>query len=567
MNEIAMPTRSAPMLRRLALVLGAWLSLTAMAMEPDAEAGRRLYQEGVLASGESLVGLGFGDAELHGDFAACMRCHRKSGFGSYEGGYYIPPITEPYMFGGRQISRDDRFRALFMQAQTAEFRHQVRRVRDRPPYDLESLGQVLASGVDTGGRQLETLMPRYRLSDQDLANLHAYLQTLSAQISPGVGEKYVELATIIHAGVAPQRRRAMLETMESFVDWYNTRTLGDLQLAGHSVYGSSLYTRYARLYRLNVWEIDGPPDTWPAQLETHYRESPVFAVVSGQVSGPWAPVHGFLDRNRIPAVFPITDLPHSADPVGGYTVYFNGGLLLEAELMHQWLVRNARGRVVQIHGQQAESSEPARRLAELAARPGAGLNLDTISEARWRALDRTEVPVFDTLVVWDSNPDAAQLERWRVATGARLILLPAAALEPVVASVGESIAPPARPALVDALRFSRTRPLVDEYYPERFRAQAWMNTRGLDFVASDVQFETWYAMMMFRDSFMHLLDHYHRDYLIEVLEHQIQGSPNPGLYPDMALAPRQRFASKSGYIVGLDPETLGPVAVGGRMVP
>lgn len=70
------------------------------------------------------------------------------------------------------------------------------------------------------------------------------------------------------------------------------------------------------------------------------------------------------------------------------------------------------------------------------------------------------------------------------------------------------------------------------------------------------------------DSFRHLLDHYHRDYLLEVLEHQIQGSPNPGLYPDMELAPRQRFTSRSGYIVQLDPDAAGGVSpVSPRMIP
>lgn len=547
-----------PLIRILILILMVWIPL-AQALTPDIEAGRRLYQDGVLESGEPLVGLGFGDAQLSGDFAACMRCHRRSGFGSYEGGYYIPPITQPYLFGGRQLSRDDRFRALFMQAQTAEFRHQVRRVRDRPPYTRDSLGQVLATGVDTNGRRLESLMPRYQLSDQDLANLNAYLQTLSVEISPGVGEKYVDIATIIHADIDPEKRRAMLQTIESFVDWYNTRTLGDLQLAGHSVYGSSLYTRYARLYRLSVWEIEGPAEGWGEQLEALYAEHPVFAVISGQVDGPWTEVHEFLDARRIPAIFPITDLPHSADPLAGYTVYFNGGALFEAELIHDWLRRGARGRVVQIHDSSPISTLPADHLAELAAQPGSGLGVETISRSRWQQLDAAEIPVLDALVVWDRSPDIEELERWRIATGARIILMPSAAIQAFDDSAPAD--------LVSAVRFSYTRPLQDEYFPERFRAQAWMNTRGLDFEASDIQFKTWYAMMMFRDSFMHLLDHYHRDYLIEVLEHQIQGSPNPGLYPDMELAPRQRFASRSGYLVRLDPQTLAPVAEGGRIIP
>jgi len=553
-----------------------WLVLTLMlagfslgsglvsAQSPDAdfEAGKRLYREGVLASGAELAGKGFGDVEIRGEYAACVRCHRPSGFGSYEGGYYIPPITAPYMFGGRQISRDDRFRALFMQAQTAEFRHQVRRVRDRPPYDTSSLGTLLREGVDTNGRSLETLMPRYALSDQDLVNLEAYLRTLSSTLSPGVDNEYVELATVIHVDVPAHQREAMLGTLQSFVDWYNKRTLGDMQLAGHSVYGSSLYTRYSRLYRLNVWEIDGPPETWREQLETYYTRTPVFALVSGQVDGPWREVGAFCDELGLPAVFPITDMPHDVGHLGGYSVYFNAGLQLEADLMRDWLVQNGSRNVLQIFDPARPGSEfPASRMRE--AIDGSGVViLATVELDDWRRRVAAGISDndYDTLVIWQEDPSSEELISWQKHAGADSLLLPSSALDSADIAVMKELG--------DSVLFSYPKALEQNHYPERFRARAWMNTRGLDYSAQTVQYRAYYAMLMFRDSFVHLLDHYHRDYLLEVLEHQIQGSPNPGLYPDMELAPGQRFASKSGYIVALEagkPSMLRQV--GDRIVP
>lgn len=526
----------------------------------DPRAGERLYREGILASGEELVGKGFGDVEIHGEDAACVRCHRPSGFGSYEGGYYIPPITAPYMFGGRQISRDDRFRALFMQAQTAEFRHQVRRVRDRPPYDTKTLGAVLREGLDTNGRKLETLMPRYALTDSDVANLEGYLRTLSSDLSPGVDEDYVELATVVHADVPTDRRDAMLGTLQSFVDWYNKRTLGDLQLAGHSVYGSSLYTRYSRLYRLNIWEINGPPETWREQLEMHYASKPVFALVSGQVDGPWTEVGAFCDALGLPAVFPITDMPHEIGLLGGYSVYFNAGLKLEADLMRDWLVRAGSRKVLQIFDPDSRRSAfPARRMLEGDGSENVVFTSVEIDAWRRQVAKSEAAGGHDALVVWQENPDAGELGAWKKYTGADRLLLPSGALD----SAGIAESEQSRDWL-----FSYPRALEQDHYPERFRARAWMNTRGLDFSAEAVQYRAYYAMLMFRDSFVHLLDHYHRDYLLEVLEHQIQGSPNPGLYPDMELAPGQRFASKSGYIVALkagDPDVLRQI--GDRIVP
>ncbi|MDT8449831.1 MAG: hypothetical protein RQ847_06615, partial [Wenzhouxiangellaceae bacterium] len=508
------------------------VAATASAGGGDVEAGRMLYQHGVLASGEALAGEGFGGVELKSEYAACVRCHRRSGFGSYEGGYYIPPITQPYLFGGRQISRDDRFRALFMQAQSAEFRHQVRRVRDRAPYTSETLARVLREGIDPEGRELERLMPRYSLSDADLANLEAYLRTLSAEISPGVGEQYVHLATVVHRDVPEDRREAMIGTMASFVDWYNKRTLGDLQLAGHSVYGSSLYTRYSRLYRLSVWEIEGPEETWREQLQAHYARQPVFAMISGQVVGRWDEIARYADAAGLPTIFPITELPGEIGPLGGYTVYFNAGRLLEAELLCERVIASAPARVLQLVDRTVEARASAAHFEQTAARKQAEIGLST------RSIDDWQVPPegggesvrADVLVVWTDDPDAELLRQWQDATGATEVLMPAAAIESLAGTAEASEAP-------GNWLFSYPFALQQIYYPERFRARAWMNTRGLDFAESDVQLRAYYAMLMFRDSFVHLLDHYNREFLLEVLEHQIQGSPNPGLYPEMELAP------------------------------
>ncbi|MDT8438818.1 MAG: hypothetical protein RQ729_07425 [Wenzhouxiangellaceae bacterium] len=540
-------------LHRGLLLIGLLLAGIAPLSAGDVEAGRLLYQFGQTAAGEPVRADAFGGTELAGESMACVRCHRRSGFGSYEGGYYIPPITQPYLFGGRQLSRDDRFRALFMQAQTAEFRHQVRRIRDREPYTAETLHRAVAEGIDPDGRVLDPLMPRYRISETDLANLQAYLETLSAGISPGITETHVELAVVVHSDVPAAEREALVGTLESFVEWYNERTRGDMRLAGHSVYGSSLYTRYARLYRLHVWELDGAPETWAGQLDRLNAERPAFALVSGKVDGPWIEIGRWADRNAVPSVFPITDLPHEPGPLGGYTVYFSQGRLLEAELMPVWLVREGVASVVQLVGPRAVDQHAAERLKLRAAR--SGLQVET------RAMDQVDaLPEAGALVVWNDVVDADQLAAWRRQTGAGAVLLPAEAL----ASLPETL----EPKLAEALRFSYPYALVTDYYPERHRARAWMNTRGLDYAAEDVQIRAWYAMSMFRDSFIHLLDHFHRDFLLEVLEHQIQGSPNPGLYPDLQLAPEQRFASRSGYIVRLNPALAGGVEpVGERIVP
>ena len=44
-------------------------------------------------------------------------------------------------------------------------------------------------------------------------------------------------------------------------------------------------------WHLHVWELSGLSATWPAQLEAHYRQQPVFALLSGVGRVEWSPVH------------------------------------------------------------------------------------------------------------------------------------------------------------------------------------------------------------------------------------------------------------------------------------
>jgi hypothetical protein len=256
-------------------------------------------------------------------------------------------------------------------------------------------------------------------------------------------------------------------------------------------------------------------------------------------------------------------MPHDIGLLGGYSVYFNAGLQLEADLIRDWLLRSGSRNVLQIFDPARPRSEfPARRMLEAGADDSSAPTIASLEIDEWRRQVASGISNtgYDALVVWQDDPAFEELATWKKHAGAGTLLLPSEALASDDIAQADDIQ--------GSLLFSYPQALEQDQYPERFRARAWMNTRGLDYSAQAVQYRTYYAMLMFRDSFVHLLDHYYRDYLLEVLEHQIQGSPNPGLYPDMELAPGQRFASKSGYIVALDAEGSNLLKqVGGRVVP
>ncbi len=49
---------------------------------------------------------------------------------------------------------------------------------DHPPYTDELIKRAVTQGVEPNGEQLDPYMPRWRMSDQDFADLLAYLKTL-----------------------------------------------------------------------------------------------------------------------------------------------------------------------------------------------------------------------------------------------------------------------------------------------------------------------------------------------------------------------------------------------------
>ncbi|MCA9468821.1 MAG: hypothetical protein KC643_25740, partial [Nitrospira sp.] len=138
----------------------------------------------------------------------CVKCHRASGFGASEGGYYVPPITGPLLFAPRELDRARLFPDLFQQVQPSRFIGRLHQPHMRPAYTPETLGDVLRNGTDPAGQTLAAIMPRYELSNEDVSALTAYLGGLSSQISPGVDKQEIQFATVFSDNVPAADREA-----------------------------------------------------------------------------------------------------------------------------------------------------------------------------------------------------------------------------------------------------------------------------------------------------------------------------------------------------------------------
>src|SRR6185369_6743722 len=142
--------------------------------------GRAIYLEGKRAGGAAVAADRAGGLGVSGTTAACVNCHRRSGFGGNEGRSYIPPINAGSLFERRAPGTGASASGT-----------------GRPAYTDQSLARAIRDGVDPSGRPLDYLMPRYRLGDNELKSLVAYLRQLSTQPSPGTSAQAVDFATVV----------------------------------------------------------------------------------------------------------------------------------------------------------------------------------------------------------------------------------------------------------------------------------------------------------------------------------------------------------------------------------
>lgn len=533
----------------LALLAGGAAPATEPAGAPaESEAlralGQRLYREGLRPSGVPLTANGAARTRLQGQEAACITCHRRSGFGSSEGQIAIRPVTGPAL----------------LQAQATPLRSPRVRARlgssVRPPYDEALLARALRSGVDAAGKALGPAMPRYDLGDEEVRALAAYLFTLSAQPSPGVDAQEIHFAAVIQPGVAPDKRRAMLEVMRAFA---RDKDANVRQQEQRRAAGTMRMDRAYRKWVLHDWELSGPSEGWAAQLEARYREQPVFALIGGLGTESWAPIQAFSERHEIPAVLPQVDLPTLAGS-NQYTLYFSRGVTLEAEILARFLrEQGGNGRIVQVLRREPVAVEAAAAFRS-ALGPEAADRLDELvltgpaDPAFWQQVAARQP---QALVLWLEGPDLEQLA-WPGAPGL-----------PVYLSFSLSAGQRPAPALKSgaSLRLVYPSDLPPRHEARLLRGRHWLLSRGIAPRHESVQLNTLFTLAIVSDVIGHLADSFSRDFFVERLEHAVGQTPMPSIYPQLSLGPGQRYAAKGGQIVELLAEGGTTRALSGWIVP
>ena len=501
------------------------------AEDPGASSlGEGIYRLGVLPSGKPLQGERDSIA-VEGPTAACVNCHRRSGLGATEGRILIPPITAKYLFRVRGPKSD----AGQMPGPEAP-------VAYRGPYTEATLARAIREGIGFDGHRFGELMPHYALDDASMAILIAYLRQLSSGPVPGVGDEVLDFATIITPDADPVLRQGVLEVLSKFFDNKNEFFREQSPPLQSS---RNIHYRVVRKWKLHVWELTGPAESWEQQLHQRLRAEPVFAVISGLGGKTWAPVHRFCEAESLPCLFPNVDLPVVAE-ADFYPLYFSKGVLLEAQLLARRMTEKARAvglrRVVQVYRSGDIGEAGAHELrAGLAAQGIEVLDRPLAPAAKAQTVSEAvkSVRVRDALILWMGPKDLRALPR-SPPPGALLYasgLMGGLEHAPLPASWRTTTDLTYPFDLPDDRRLRMTFPL------------GWLKIRHIEVVDERIQTDTYVACGILADVLGPMLDNFVRDHLLERLETMLSARTRNGYYARLGLGPGQRFASKGGYLV------------------
>jgi hypothetical protein len=481
------------------------------------ELGQRLYREGLSSSGQPVHAVVEHDVEVSGAQLSCVACHGRSGLGSIEGRRVVPPIAAPFLATERPL-----------------------RSRPRPAYSDAALVRAIVEGVDPAGHPLDSLMPRYHLAKDDAVALVAYLRQLSAKPDPGVQGDEIHFATVVEPGAAPSSREAMLRMMQVYFRLKTANAIDNRQRHIAS------WPEYFGKWVLHVWKLEGAPSTWRRQLDAHYRAQPVFALVSG-IGEDWTPVDRFCEDRQLPCLLPNVDSPPEVRP-GGYSLYFSGGTALEAAAIASSLSREEKPqRVLQVYVRGSEGEHGARALIEkvhgsrdrvidLAIAAG-----QTVGAAK--IVQSAEDANATAVVLWLGRDELAHVGdtaelRLPVYFSSMLLDGDFASARALEVANGMVVQPFALPSDSD-VRFRRV--------------SSWLTSQRITSSPREQRIEdqTFFALTVLSEGFMHLKKNFIRDYLLEAVDH-FSGFENfSSFYPKLSFGPGQRVLSKGCYLIPL----------------
>lgn len=249
-----------------------WAGMVAgLELSPEEAAGKRLYLEGTGAGGaEIFVRIGPADTPMPSSVGSCAGCHGSDGRGGREGGLRPPDITWRHLTTPHEQGRD----------------------RRRPGYNAATFARALTEGLDPAGRRLNPAMPRFVMSQRDMANLTAYIKQLEEDLDPGLYADVVRLGTLLPAsGPLMEAGQTIAALLRGAIDGIN---------ASGGIHGRRL--------ELVIADPGADQATAEVALRDLLELQDVFALVAPLAPALDGRFGELLDAQQVPLVGPLLQL-------------------------------------------------------------------------------------------------------------------------------------------------------------------------------------------------------------------------------------------------------------------
>ena len=477
--------------------------------------GQRIYRDGKLPSGEPLTAVVTGDVTVLGTQFSCQNCHGRSGMGAAEGNIIVPAIAGPILYAPNPQPK-------------------------RAAYDDKSLARALRDGVNPNGRPLDSLMPRYKLSNDEIKALSTYLRELSASYSPGVDNKIIRFATVVTDAEDKNVKDAVLSVLRTYVDDKNRQTRLEGRRPDRGATPASRLPSIFRNWVLDVWELKGSSESWPEQLERYYKNAPVFALIGGIATDSWKPIGQFCENHEVPCLFPSTNLP--LDEKGDfYSLHFSAGLMLEAKLISNHAVSNNFKSAIQVYCGSSIKPVVDSLNTQLKSQ-----NI-TVHEI---VLDcKNSLSVESLVKQIASEPEAAVilwLKKNQISNLVRILPENRVYMSSTLLNGKYKLQLPSLPV---AAYLAHPYKLPEKVDSALIRFKVWARSRKIELRYPRIQSEAFFACIAANDAVSHLGRFLYRDYMLDMLDHAQPLTAYIPLHPRPTIGPGQRFLTKGGYVV------------------
>src|SRR5690242_3887329 len=260
-------------------------------LTPEEKRGKALYLRGESASGQEITAL-LNDIDVPASTLSCAGCHGARGEGKTEGGVTAGNLTWSNL--------------------TKPYGHSHDNGRKHGPFSETSFIRALTSGVDSAGNKLAVAMPVYRMPQQDMADLLAYLKQVESDLDPGISDGEIVIGTLL-----PEKSAltGLAQSMEGVLQAY----FAEVNNRG------GIYNRKVRLRVLN-----GDASATVPNMKQLIDDQQVFAIVSGLTAGADDGVAALSREREVPFIGPSTLLPERTLPLNRYMFYLLAGLKEQA---------------------------------------------------------------------------------------------------------------------------------------------------------------------------------------------------------------------------------------------